>query len=202
VFIDTQNTLTMAEEIKNAENIENNEEKLEQNEVEIPQEVGTEISQEIEVENPILEEEPKMEEVSEIEEVPVKKEVKKNHNPYPVQSLEDFNWEEIGKDQQIYSQTEQKHLEELYSQTFKSIIEQEVVDGIIVAITPREIVVNIGYKSDGVIPANELRHNPNLKIGDVIEVYVESQEDGTGQLILSHKKSTPAQGMGSHQRSV
>ncbi|MBP7103146.1 MAG: 30S ribosomal protein S1, partial [Bacteroidales bacterium] len=100
-----------------------------------------------------------------------------------------FNWEEIGKDQQIYSDTEQKNLEDIYSQTFKSIIEQDVVDGTVVAKTAREIVVNIGYKSDGVIPANELRHNPNLKIGDVIEVYVEKQEDATGQLVLSHKKA-------------
>ncbi len=67
--------------------------------------------------------------------------------------------------------------------------EQEVVDGTVVAITPREIVVNIGYKSDGIIPANELRHNPNLKTGDVIEVYIEKQEDATGQLVLSHKKA-------------
>ena len=174
----------MSEEIKNAENIENNEEKLEQNEVEIPQEIDSEVSQEEEVEIPVSEKE----EQEEIE-IPVKEQSKRYERHHVTQSLEDFNWDEIGKDKQIYSETEQKHLEDLYSQTFKSIIEQEVVDGTVVAITPREIVVNIGYKSDGVIPANELRHNPNLKIGDVIEVYVEKQEDATGQLVLSHKKA-------------
>jgi small subunit ribosomal protein S1 len=180
----------MAEENKIAENNESeqvqNEQQIEEQAQELVNETpNVEEIAEVEVENPV-EETPVIEEreISEVKktvvEIPVHKEVK---------PLEDFNWEEIGKDQQIYSDTEQKNLEDIYSQTFKSIIEQDVVDGIVVAKTAREIVVNIGYKSDGVIPANELRHNPNLKIGDVIEVYVEKQEDATGQLVLSHKKA-------------
>jgi len=102
---------------------------------------------------------------------------------------EEFNWDTIGKKQQLYSETEKNKLEELYNQTFNAIVENEVVDGIIVALNTREAVVNIGYKSDGIIPVSELRYNPNFKPGDTVEVYVESQEDATGQLLLSHKKA-------------
>lgn len=102
---------------------------------------------------------------------------------------EDFNWDTIGKKQTIYSADEQAKLENLYNETFNAIVENEVVDGTIVAINTREAVVNIGYKSDGIIPVSELRYNPNFKPGDTVEVYVESQEDSTGQLLLSHKKA-------------
>lgn len=107
----------------------------------------------------------------------------------PVQVTEDFNWDTIGKKQVIYSAEEQEKLENLYNETFNAIVENEVVDGTIVAINTREAVVNIGYKSDGIIPVSELRYNPNFKSGDLVEVYVESQEDSTGQLLLSHKKA-------------
>jgi small subunit ribosomal protein S1 len=102
---------------------------------------------------------------------------------------EDFNWDTIGKKQTIYSADEHAKLESLYNETFNAIVENEVVDGTIVAINAREAVVNIGYKSDGIIPVSELRYNPNFKPGDTVEVYVESQEDATGQLLLSHKKA-------------
>ena len=109
--------------------------------------------------------------------------------PQIVPNTDDFNWDELGKDTQIYSETEKKQLEDIYNQTFNAIVEQEVVEGTIVAKNTREVVVNIGFKSDGVIPANELRYLENLKIGDKVEVYVESQEDASGQLLLSHKKA-------------
>ena len=112
----------------------------------------------------------------------------KANNPVETKK-EEFNWDAIGKKDSVYSAEERKKLEGLYVKTMSQITEKEVIDGTVIAIGDREIFVNIGYKSDGVIPANELRYNPNLKIGDVIEVYVESQEDGTGQLILSHKKA-------------
>ncbi len=102
---------------------------------------------------------------------------------------EAFDWSTIGKKQKKYSEQEQKRLEDVYGRTLSSIVEHEVIDGRVVSITNREVVVNIGYKSDGVIPVNEMRYNPELKIGDVIEVYVDSQEDITGQLVLSHKKA-------------
>ena len=100
-----------------------------------------------------------------------------------------FDWESLGEQQSTYTDEERRKLEDIYNQTFNAIVEQDVVEGTIVGKTAREVVVNIGFKSDGVIPINELRYNPNFKIGDPIEVYVESQEDSTGQLLLSHKKA-------------
>jgi len=101
----------------------------------------------------------------------------------------EFDWDSIGKKHEAYSAAERTRLEDVYNETFSAIVEHEVVDGTVVAKNAREVVVNIGFKSDGVIPLSELRYNPNLKIGDKIEVYVESQEDPNGQLILSHKKA-------------
>ena len=109
--------------------------------------------------------------------------------PAIVPNTDDFNWDELGKDKQRYSSEEQKRMEDIYNQTFSSITEQEVVMGTIVAKNAREVVVNIGFKSDGIIAANELRYLEELKIGDKIEVYVESQEDAAGQLLLSHRKA-------------
>ena len=103
--------------------------------------------------------------------------------------MANFDWNALEKKGQKYNAAERKNLEELYTKSFKSIDEQAVIMGTVVSINQREVVVNIGFKSDGVISASELRYNPDLKIGDEIEVYVESQEDATGQLILSHKKA-------------
>ena len=106
-----------------------------------------------------------------------------------IQPLQDFDWNAIGKKKTNYSKDEEEKLNQAYEKTFNQITEQEIVEGTIVAITDREVVVNIGFKSDGVIPASEIRYNPDLKVGDKIEVYVESQEDSNGQLLLSHKKA-------------
>ena len=101
----------------------------------------------------------------------------------------DFDWDSVGKKQDTYSKAERERLESIYDETLKSIGEGEVIDGNVVSMNNREVVVNIGFKSDGVIPAAEVRYNPELKPGDKIEVYVESQEDISGQLVLSHKKA-------------
>ncbi len=101
----------------------------------------------------------------------------------------DFDWDAVGKKQDTYSREERERLENIYDDTLKSIGEGEVIDGTVVSKNNREVVVNIGFKSDGVIPAAEVRYNPDLTIGDAIEVYVESQEDTSGQLVLSHKKA-------------
>jgi len=106
---------------------------------------------------------------------------------------EDFNWDAIGKKQEVYSSEDRTKLEDLYGQTLKSITEHEVIEGFVVAINSREVVVNIGYKSDGLIAASEVRYNPDLKIGDTLEVYVENQENTKGQLQLSHKKARTLQ---------
>jgi small subunit ribosomal protein S1 len=107
----------------------------------------------------------------------------------PLTPPEDFDWDQVGKKQESYTSAEREKLEDLYNKTFNSVAEQEVVEGTIVGLTDREVVVNINFKSDGVIPRAELRYNPELKVGDPIEVYVESQEDQSGQLLLSHKKA-------------
>jgi len=104
-------------------------------------------------------------------------------------SLETFNWDNLEKKGSKYSAAEKERYAELYTKSFKSIDENALIIGTVVSLNSREIVVNIGFKSDGVITASELRYNPNLKIGDEIEVYVENQEDATGQLQLSHKKA-------------
>ncbi len=101
----------------------------------------------------------------------------------------DFDWNAIGKKQDAYSASERERLEAIYDETLKSIGEGEVIDGTVVSMNNREVVVNIGFKSDGVIPVSEVRYNPAIKPGSPIEVYVESQEDTTGQLVLSHKKA-------------
>ena len=103
--------------------------------------------------------------------------------------IENFDWNAIGKKQTVYSSEDRAKMEAMYDGTLRSITEHEVVDGHVVGITEKDVVVNIGFKSDGVVPLSELRYNPDLKIGDTIEVYIESQEDKSGQLILSHKKA-------------
>ncbi len=110
-------------------------------------------------------------------------------HPFEPQVPGEFDWDAVDQKQDAYSDTERKRMESLYEETLKSIGEGEVIDGTVVSMNSREIVVNIGFKSDGVIPAAELRYNPDLKPGDTIEVYVESQEDSSGQLVLSHKKA-------------
>src|SRR5438132_1579427 len=101
----------------------------------------------------------------------------------------EFDWSTIGKKQDNYSAEDRQKLEELYEKTLKTVVDLEVIEGTVVAVNTREVVVNIGYKSDGVIPRNEFKYNPDLKAGDKIPVFVEQQEDLGGQLILSHKRA-------------
>jgi len=100
-----------------------------------------------------------------------------------------FDWDEYEKGVKSKVSAERKSIEALYDKTLSTITENEVVEGSVVAISKREIVVNIGFKSDGIVNINEFRYNPELKEGDTVEVFVESQEDKNGQLVLSHKKA-------------
>ena len=109
-------------------------------------------------------------------------------NPY-ANALENFSWDKVSEQNDRYSKEEQNRLEEAYSKSFKSIEQGDVITGKVVSINDREVVLNIGFKSDGVINASELRYNRDLKIGDEVEVYVESQEDANGQMQLSHKRA-------------
>lgn len=102
---------------------------------------------------------------------------------------EPFNWELAGKGWNDYSSEERSRLEQAYEQTLNAVVEHDIVEGIVVSISPKDVLINIGYKSDGLVPLTEFRHMPDLKPGDKVEVYVETQEDKNGQLILSHKKA-------------
>ena len=101
--------------------------------------------------------------------------------------LADFDWNAFENGNNV--EHNQADLEKAYDETLGRVNENEVVDGTVISINKREVVVNIGYKSDGIIPVNEFRYNPELKVGDTVEVYIENQEDKKGQLVLSHKKA-------------
>ncbi len=101
----------------------------------------------------------------------------------------DFDWTSIGKKNDNYSSTERTTLDELYGKSLSTITDSQTMQGTVVAKNAREVVVNIGYKSDGVVALSEFRYNPDLKVGDSIEVFIEKSEDANGQLILSHKKA-------------
>jgi small subunit ribosomal protein S1 len=101
----------------------------------------------------------------------------------------DFDWDNSGKGLDAYKSDERVKLEALYDNTLAQVLEREIVNGTIIGLTSKEAVINIGYKSDGLVPLTEFRHMPDIKIGDQVEVYVETAEDKNGQLILSHKKA-------------
>ena len=105
--------------------------------------------------------------------------------------IEDFDWDSYENGQDVEGQSHDV-LVKTYEDSLNSIKDKEVIDGTVISINKREVVVNIGYKSDGIIPMSEFRYNPELKIGDTVEVYIENQEDKKGQLILSHKKARMA----------
>ncbi len=101
----------------------------------------------------------------------------------------DFDWNSIGKKQSNYGAEEKQKLDELYGKSLSTIADLQILEGTVVSKNNREVVVNINYKSDGVVPLSEFRYNPDLKVGDKIEVFVETAEDPNGQLVLSHKKA-------------
>jgi len=140
-----------------------------------------------ELENTVNEEIQNVEEVQNVEQpqAEVKKETKREK---PVPS-DDFDWSSDAKKHDSYQAEDRARMEAMYEKTMSQIGDHEVIEGTVVAKTTREVVVNIGFKSDGVIPISEFRHNPDLKVGDKIEVYVENQEGINGQLVLSHKKA-------------
>ena len=104
-----------------------------------------------------------------------------------VKPLDDFNWDEF--ENGTSANVSKTDLEKAYDETLNKVTEHQVVEGTVISVDKKEVIVNIGYKSDGIIPASEFRYNPDLKVGDKVEVYVENQEDAKGQLVLSHKKA-------------
>ena len=99
------------------------------------------------------------------------------------------DWNTLGSGKDIYSKEERENLENLYGNTLNQITDHDVIQGTVVGLNSREVIINIGFKSDGVVPLSEFRYETQPQIGDSVEVYVESQEDSSGQLILSHKKA-------------
>ena len=104
-----------------------------------------------------------------------------------VKPLDDFNWDEF--ENGTSANVSKDELDKAYDETLNKVSEHQVTEGTVISVDKKEVIVNIGYKSDGIIQASEFRYNPNLKVGDKVEVYVENQEDRKGQLILSHKKA-------------
>ena len=105
--------------------------------------------------------------------------------------IEDFDWEAYAKGE-TFGEKSQEELVKTYDESLNTIKDKDVTEGTVIALNKREVVVNIGYKSDGIIPFNEFRYNPDLKVGDVVEVFIENQEDKKGQLLLSHRKARAA----------
>ena len=116
------------------------------------------------------------------------KEINAKAETRSVASAEDFDWGSF-ESEELRTSPKYKEYESLYDETLSTVAVDEVVIGTVIQMTLREVVINIGYKSEGVVSLNEFRYNPNLKVGDKVEVYVESQEDKKGQLLLSHKKA-------------
>jgi small subunit ribosomal protein S1 len=106
-----------------------------------------------------------------------------------VSGHDDFDWEADDAGFQSYSKEERNNLEESYSKTFSPVVEKQVVKGVVVAINDKDVVVNIGFKSDGLVPRTEFRDRPELAVGDEVEVFVDIAEDRMGQLILSRRKA-------------
>jgi len=146
-----------------------------------------------EVEEIIIEETPAVDEIvaeetpveEVIEEAPTAKVRVKAEKPVPAG---DFDWDAYEKGITLTAAAKED-LEKIYDNTLNAIKDKEVVEGTVILINKREVVVNVGYKSDGIVPMSEFRYNPDLAVGDKVEVYIESQEDKKGQLILSHKQA-------------
>jgi small subunit ribosomal protein S1 len=102
---------------------------------------------------------------------------------------QEFNWEGMGKKGEMYKASERENFEKMYSTTLSTINEHEIIDGKVVGMNAKDVLVNIGYKSEGVVPRTEFRYNSDLKVNDTVEVYIDKLEDKNGQLLLSHKKA-------------
>ncbi len=105
------------------------------------------------------------------------------------EGMAEFDWDSFEDDSIIEEQNQKEKYEKLYDKTLSTVAENEVTDGTVISLNKREVVINIGYKSEGVVSFNEFRYNPELQPGDSVEVYVENKEDKKGQLVLSHKKA-------------
>jgi small subunit ribosomal protein S1 len=130
------------------------------------------------------------------EEVVAEEKPKAAKKEAPVEAKEDtpaetveFDWDSLESNVDSYSAKEREDLANLYNSTLNTVSEKEVLEGTVISLNKREVVVDIGYKSDGIVSLNEFRYNPELKVGDKVDVYIESLEDKKGQMILSHRQA-------------
>lgn len=137
-------------------------------------------------EEPVAEVTPEVKEV--IEEAPSATKNTPKEEVKQVKPQEDFDWDAYEKGD-VISEKSHVELEKIYDGTLNAIKDHEVVEGTVTSMNKREVVINVGFKSDGIVPMSEFRYNPDLKVGDKVEVYIESQEDKKGQLLLSHKQA-------------
>ena len=144
-------------------------------------EIVAEEKTEVAAEEVVIEE--KVEEVKETE-APVAAEQKET-----TKDSEEFDWSSLETKIDIYSEKERSDYENLYNGTLNTVSEKEVLEGEVISLNKREVVVDIGYKSDGIVSLNEFRYNPELKVGDKVDVFIESLEDKKGQMILSHRQA-------------
>ncbi len=172
----------MSEQIKNEEILAQLEETIE--EIEETNELETS-----DLEEELLEEEDELVEEEEEYEEEEGEEVDVDTFKGSAYAQEVFDWDNYDEVTDGYTKADRSKLEEVYAVTLSTVAENEVTEGTVLMVNSREVVINIGYKSEGIVSVNEFRYNPELKAGDKVEVYVENQEDKTGQLILSHKKA-------------
>ena len=178
----------MQENEKFAEEVEQTPEAVEETQQAVAEETAP-VAEEVIEEVPVAEETaPAADEV--IEEAPAaKKETPKYVKP--TGPVTDFDWDSYEKGDVMTGKSKDE-LEKIYDDTLNAIKDKEVVEGTVTSINKREVVVNVGFKSDGVVSMSEFRYNPELKVGDKVEVYIESQEDKKGQLILSIRRTQQA----------
>lgn len=178
---------TVAEE-KEEMVAETTDEKSETTEAEVKAEEKTEVAA-AEEKTEATEEKPAEEAAAPVLEKAVKTPAPKKEKAKKVVAEEEFDWGSLESGKDAFSGEERSKLEELYNNTLNTVTEKEVIEGTVISMNKREVVVDIGYKSDGIVSLNEFRYNPDLKVGDKVDVYIESLEDKKGQMILSHKQA-------------
>lgn len=180
----TEETKPEAEEVKETPKIEDKTEKTEEEAVakEITEEKTATADAEVTEEKTETAEEEKAVEQKAAETAEKTEETE-------TEEKKEFDWDSLETDTDSYSAKQRADLEKIYDGTLNVVVEKEVLEGTVIALTKREVVVDIGYKSDGIVSLNEFRYNPELKVGDTVDVFIESLEDKKGQMILSHKKA-------------
>ncbi|WP_206081946.1 30S ribosomal protein S1 [Maribellus sediminis] len=172
---------------------EEKKENLEQEVQETPVQEEIKAAEAVKEETPAAEEVVEEAPVAEAAEVETEKPAAKKEAPKAkkeaAKAEEEFDWASLESGTETYSEKERGDLENLYNNTLNTVSEKEVLEGKVISLNKREVVVDIGYKSDGIVSLNEFRYNPELKVGDTVDVYIESLEDKKGQMILSHKKA-------------